>query len=576
MSLSILTDPTALATQSTVNQNRGSLAKMSEQMSTGSSLNRAADGPARMAISGQMTLQIEGLEQGRMNANDAINLAQTADGALTEVTKNLNFIRVLSNAALNGTNSKTSLQADQTEIVQRLAEINRTSAQTSFSGNKVFDGSIGAMNFQIGAEDGETIEILLQKMNTETLALKGFDVTQTMTVKVNSGDQVKGSIEKANITNSGNGIATAATDLVKDSTGAYFAKNSDGLYAVTQAGPTDAATFNHSAKFVDATDTVTGANKVTPTNFLKIGDSYYALLTGSDTNDYYAATVDYVTGKASFTSNDTAQVTAFNDAGTASPVTATALFIDKNGAYYVSANASAGPFYAATINNIDEAEFNSDDGEATGVTLEDLNKIARAGTVYVNTEAAATGTAIAAGDIMVRASDTPTGATTSVNAMEVDTTFDGSALTAGESLYRYRDTVTGETKFVVGTPVSATGTPAVLKDATVNGAGVSAAGTATTKAFNLAPLETLSAAVDMVSALRSTLGAIQNRLSSTIISQDTSITNLSAARSSIRDADMAAVATSFAQFQVLLKAAIEMLVQINQQKELILSLVRGR
>jgi flagellin len=109
-----------------------------------------------------MTTQINGLNQAVRNANDGISLAQTTEGALQEVTNNLQRIRELAVQAANATNSDSDRIALNREVQQRLEEIQRIASQTSFNGRKVLDGSFGDAMFQVGANVGETISVGLE------------------------------------------------------------------------------------------------------------------------------------------------------------------------------------------------------------------------------------------------------------------------------------------------------------------------------------------------------------------------------------------------------------------------------
>jgi flagellin len=108
-----------------------------------------------------MTTQISGLNQAVRNANDGISLSQTTEGALQEVTNNLQRFRELAVQSANATNSDSDRGALDQEVQQRIAEISRIAAQTSFNGRKVLDGSFGGATFQVGANVGETISLQL-------------------------------------------------------------------------------------------------------------------------------------------------------------------------------------------------------------------------------------------------------------------------------------------------------------------------------------------------------------------------------------------------------------------------------
>ncbi|ENY7068129.1 flagellin FliC, partial [Shigella sonnei] len=106
-------------------------------------------------IANRFTANIKGLTQASRNANDGISVAQTTEGALSEINNNLQRIRELSVQATNGTNSDSDLNSIQDEITQRLSEIDRVSNQTQFNGVKVL-ASDQTMKIQVGANDGET------------------------------------------------------------------------------------------------------------------------------------------------------------------------------------------------------------------------------------------------------------------------------------------------------------------------------------------------------------------------------------------------------------------------------------
>src|SRR5690606_518115 len=137
------------------------LAQSLQRLSSGLRINSAKDDAAGLAISERMTTQIRGLNQAARNANDGISLAQTTEGALQEVTNNLQRIRELAVQAANATNSDSDRAALNQEVEQRIAEINRIATQTSFNGRKVLDGSFGNASFQVGANVGETIGVEL-------------------------------------------------------------------------------------------------------------------------------------------------------------------------------------------------------------------------------------------------------------------------------------------------------------------------------------------------------------------------------------------------------------------------------
>ncbi|POT54760.1 flagellin FliC [Citrobacter amalonaticus] len=151
-------------------------------------INSAKDDAAGQAISNRFTANITGLTQASRNANDGISIAQTTEGALNEVNDNLQNIRRLTVQAQNGTNSESDRKSIQDEINARLEEINRISEQTEFNGVKVLSAD-QTLGIQVGSNDGQTIDINLNKVDSSTLGMSGFDVTSVAT-KVGVGASI--------------------------------------------------------------------------------------------------------------------------------------------------------------------------------------------------------------------------------------------------------------------------------------------------------------------------------------------------------------------------------------------------
>lgn len=153
----------SLVAQRNLSTSQGSLQTSITRLSSGLRINSAADDAAGLAITDRMTAQVNGLTQAQRNANDGISLVQTAAGALSSITDNLQRIRTLAVQATNTTNSDSDRAALDQEVQQRLAEINRTAQQTQFNGLSVLNGSMGTANFQVGANAGQTISVNLSQ-----------------------------------------------------------------------------------------------------------------------------------------------------------------------------------------------------------------------------------------------------------------------------------------------------------------------------------------------------------------------------------------------------------------------------
>ena len=162
MSLYINTNVSSLNAQRNMMNSTKSLDTSYTRLASGLRINSAKDDAAGLQISNRLTSQVNGLDQGNRNANDGISLAQTAEGAMDEVTGMLQRMRTLAQQSANGSNSAKDREALQKEVDQLGAEINRISSATTFAGTKLLDGSFGG-TFQVGADANQTISFSLSQ-----------------------------------------------------------------------------------------------------------------------------------------------------------------------------------------------------------------------------------------------------------------------------------------------------------------------------------------------------------------------------------------------------------------------------
>jgi flagellin len=155
----INTNVASLNAQRNLNQSQSALATSLQRMSSGMRINSAKDDSAGLAISERMTAQIRGLNQAARNANDGISLAQTAEGAMTEIGNNLQRLRELAVQSANATNSASDRASLDAEAQQLVAEITRVASQTSFNGLNLLDGTFTSQAFQVGANANQTISV---------------------------------------------------------------------------------------------------------------------------------------------------------------------------------------------------------------------------------------------------------------------------------------------------------------------------------------------------------------------------------------------------------------------------------
>ena len=179
MALTVNTNVASLTSQRNLAGSQDALATSLERLSTGLRINSAKDDAAGLAISERFTAQIKGLNQGVRNANDGISLAQTAEGALGEVTNNLQRIRELAVQASNATNTADDRAALQNEVSALVAEIDRVATQTAFNGTKLLNGGFAGAVFQIGANAGDSITI--DSIANSTASNLGSEVTYDAT-----------------------------------------------------------------------------------------------------------------------------------------------------------------------------------------------------------------------------------------------------------------------------------------------------------------------------------------------------------------------------------------------------------
>ena len=158
MGLFVNTKVSSLNAQSKLFDAGQSLNKSFERLSSGFRINSAADDSAGLQITDRMTTQIQGLNQAARNANDAISLVQTAEGALGEVTTSLQRIRTLAVQSQNGINSSADRNALQKEVTALKNEISRIASDTQFGDLNILTGDFSA-SFLVSANDGHNIDV---------------------------------------------------------------------------------------------------------------------------------------------------------------------------------------------------------------------------------------------------------------------------------------------------------------------------------------------------------------------------------------------------------------------------------
>ena len=167
----INTNTAANITANALTKNERAMSQAMERLSTGQRINNAGDDAAGLAVSSRMTSQINGLNMAVRNANDAISMVQTADGAYIEATNMMQRMRELAVQAASGTMSTTDLSALNTEFGALEDQIQEIAKNTEFNGTKLLDGTVGsttAVSFQVGANASQTISVTFNDLNTDS------------------------------------------------------------------------------------------------------------------------------------------------------------------------------------------------------------------------------------------------------------------------------------------------------------------------------------------------------------------------------------------------------------------------
>jgi flagellin len=275
----INTNVMSLNAQRNLNSSGTSLATSIQRLSSGMRINSAKDDAAGLAISERFTTPIRGLDVATRNANDGISLAQTAEGAMVEISNNLQRIRELSVQSANATNSASDRKALQSEVTQLVSEIDRVARQTNFNGTSLLNGSFTGALFQVGADAGQTIAIN-SVINAQSNAL-GQTAFKTATVTVGTpsgtGPHTYAAITGATI----NGVALGDIAAVSESSAA--AATAARAAALTAAVNAKSGEHNVVAEHNTTTNAVTLSQFVGTT---AISASGITVTAGTDTQAY--------------------------------------------------------------------------------------------------------------------------------------------------------------------------------------------------------------------------------------------------------------------------------------------------
>ena len=213
MSLSILTNVSAMQTEQNLLNSSNAVAQAEQDLSSGLRINSASDDAAGYAISEGLTSQINGLSEASDNTNDAISMVQTASSSVSNVQDMLQRIYELGVQYNNGTNSSTDDTDIQDEVNQLTQEIDRQQTSSNFNGINLLSGSAGSsgtVTFQVGANAGDTLSVTFSNIEKSTMT-SGFSWTSAATggkvFDLSSSDALQ------NLTSAINALSSYAAEL---------------------------------------------------------------------------------------------------------------------------------------------------------------------------------------------------------------------------------------------------------------------------------------------------------------------------------------------------------------------------
>jgi flagellin len=505
----------SLNAQRNLNRTAGSLATALQRLSSGLRVNSAKDDAAGLAISDRMTSQIRGMNQAARNASDAVSLAQTGEGALQEITNNLQRMRELSVQSRNATNTDSDRKSLDAEFQQLLSEVDRLAQTTSFNGRNVLDGTLGSSDFQVGANVGETVTVDVSS-SMRTNAIGSFasatyvvnDVaTQAGAAAASLGDDL--SVGDGEIVVNGSNVTGVADQSAGRGDGSALQ-----IAAAINAGQ---ATHGVTATAVAASQTFTNAQ----VNNFAFTDNTTSADTLTYTLSINGQQITQQTEGAVTISNSQDLATAINNQSQNTGVSAT---VSQTGD--ITLTASDG-------RNIEVKEVIGGGGDATDQVVGYFGNTL-VGSGAVGTEQAFT---VYKGSVSLSASADFTVATD-----------DGANVVIFNGIADGGSAVTSATTIDQSNILNTT-----TADASIN---------------------RIDQAITDVDTLRGTFGAIQSRFESTVSSLQATSENVSAARSRIQDTDFAAETANLTRSQILQQAGLAMLAQANSGPQSVLALLQ--
>jgi flagellin len=519
MGLRINTNVLSINAQRNLSSTTRSLSRALERLSSGSRINRAGDDAAGLAISEGLQSQVRGLKVAVRNTNDAVGFLNTAEGALGEITNITQRIRELAIQAANGTLSVTDRNYLESEKDALIEEFNRIASQTQFNGVTLLDGSFQTTNLQVGVNKGETIAFRIGDARASSMgALATVSGAQGVMAPY------------ASFSLSINGIAVDTPSSSDDSKSTMNKQYS----AIALASQINEKTSLTNVKAEVQTNTVTIWNTKFSTGSYSTDSNFQindVTISGSGLN----TAQKFVDAVNSF-SNSTGVKARLKDGSTDD----VELYAEDGRNIEVQVSGySAGGFSSGATTTFLAVLLNDSANFGASATSGILSGSYTGGTslsTQVSNLAAVSGTI----------SFVRTGAIRLISSTDINISGPTDTAILGFSSGAY----------------------AVNANSAINQVDLSSQSGAA-EAINVA-----DAALKQITNLRASLGAVQNRLESTSNNIGVMLENISAARSQIRDADIAEETAELTRSQILQQAGVAVLGQANSASQIALSLLR--
>ena len=544
-----------------------------ERLSSGLRINSAKDDAAGLAISTGFQSQITGINQAVRNANDGVSMTQTAEGSMDEMTNILQRMRELSVQSANDTNSSSNRAAIQEEVDQLHSELDRIAETTEYNGTKLLDGSAGETTLQIGANSGQTLSFSIESVTTNDLGLNGnLNKEDVNGGRVTSGDVGASSIDI-------NGVSIGAVETSKDF-GNAAANMANVINEKTAETGVTASAYN--VVQGDAIDSVGSVpSGITSGMSIKVGDGAATTLGATSSMDNLVDTINRDISGVTASLGDQGELLLTNDTGAEITIGG-----ETAGSGMTEIKDTAQEGYIA-LKSADGSAISVNDhdtpAEAANASKFGFTVANGADSVMNSSFAADTTDGITAADglqingvdlVASTAVDLDT-TITAINALTEETGVTATANGAGGIQFSTADgsaveiTSDATTQAVRDTALAQLGFGSEMGGKTIDSLGTNVS----TMAGAMSSIDKIDEALGKISESRAGLGAIQNRLASTISNLENVSQNLSASNSRIQDADFATETSKMSKAQILQQAGTSMLSQANASTQSVLSLL---